>query len=90
MVNLIEGGSAFPVFDGDDGRVVQGMTLRDYFAAKAMIGLMGMERAEQFVDKDGYEMGDEEGDTGTLFVHTKFFVEEAYMIAEMMLDVRNK
>ena len=30
------GGPAFPVFDADDGRVVEGMTLRDYFAAKAM------------------------------------------------------
>ena len=30
------GGPAFPVFDADDGRVVEGMTLRDYFAAKTM------------------------------------------------------
>ena len=30
------GGPAFPVFDADDGRVVEGMTLRDYFAVKAM------------------------------------------------------
>jgi hypothetical protein len=65
-----------------------GMTLRDYFAAKAMLGLMGMERAEEFVDKDGYEMGNEEGDTGTLFVHTNFLAEEAYMIADMMLKAR--
>ena len=88
MENLTTGGSAFPLYDPD--RLIKGMTLRDYFAAKAMIGLMGMERAEQFVDRDGYEMGNEEGNTGTLFVHTKFFVQEAYMIAEMMLDVRNK
>ena len=65
-----------------------GMTLRDYFAAKAMLGLMKMERAEQFVDKDGYEMGNKEGDMGTLFVHTNFLAEEAYMIADMMMEAR--
>ena len=32
------------------------ITLRDYFAAKAMVGLMGMERAEQYFDEDGFEM----------------------------------
>ena len=67
-----------------------GMTLRDYFAAKAMIGLMSMERAEQFVDEIGDEMGNEEGDAGTLFVHTEFLAEEAYMIADMMLNARKK
>ncbi|NBQ98053.1 MAG: hypothetical protein EBT26_08215 [Microbacteriaceae bacterium] len=65
-----------------------GMTLRDYFAAKAMQGLMGMERAEQFVDEGGLEMCDEEGETGTLFVHTNFLAKEAYMIADMMLKAR--
>jgi len=66
----------------------EGMNLRDYFAAKAMLGLMRMERAEQFVDEDGFEMGYEEGETGTLFVHTNFLAEEAYMIADMMLKAR--
>jgi hypothetical protein len=64
------------------------MTLRDYFAAKAMVGLMGMERAEEFVDEDGYEMIGEEGESGTLFIHTELFVKEAYMIADMMLKAR--
>ena len=67
-----------------------GMTLRDYFAAKAMQGLMGMERAEQFVDEGGLEMCDEEGETGTLFVHTNFLAKEAYMIADMMLKAREE
>ena len=66
------------------------MTLRDYFAAKAMLGLMSMEKAEEFVDEDGYEMGDEEGASGTLFVHTEFLAKEAYMIADMMLKARTK
>ena len=39
MSNEFEtGGSAFPVPDIDGGAVCEGMTLRDYFAAKAMQG----------------------------------------------------
>jgi hypothetical protein len=76
--------AAFPIPDYAE----EGITLRDYFAAKAMLGLMRMERAEQFVDEDGFEMGYEEGETGTLFVHTNFLAEEAYMIADMMLKAR--
>ena len=79
------GGPAFPVFDADDGRVVEGMTLRDYFAAKAMIGLMSMERAAGYVNEEGLPNYDEEG---TLFAHTHFLAEEAYMIADMMLKAR--
>lgn len=37
MSNTNTGGPAFPLEDG----VHRGMTLRDYFAAKAMQGLMG-------------------------------------------------
>jgi hypothetical protein len=72
------------------GGFARDMTLRDHFAAKAMIGLMRMERAEQFIDENGDEMGNEEGDVGTLFVHTKFLTEEAYMIADAMLKERAK
>jgi hypothetical protein len=72
-----------------DDITYKGMTLRDYFAANAMLGLMRMERAEQFVDEGGLEMDyEEEGETGTLFVHTNFLAEEAYMIADMMLKAR--
>ena len=71
------------------GEPFQGMTLRDYFAAKAMLGLMGMNRAEEFVDENGDEMTYEDGDVGTLFVHTNFLAEEAYMIADMMLKARD-
>jgi hypothetical protein len=72
------------------GGYARDMTMRDHFAAKAMIGLMRMERAEQFIDENGDEMGNEEGDVGTLFVHTKFLAEEAYMIADAMLKERAK
>jgi len=34
------GGPAFPVPDIDGSNVCEGMTLRDYFAAKAMEGLL--------------------------------------------------
>jgi hypothetical protein len=64
------------------------MTLRDYFAAKAMQGLMAMERAGEFIDEKGRPMGYEPGDWGTLFVHTEFLAQEAYMIADAMLKER--
>jgi hypothetical protein len=68
-----------------------GMTLRDYFAAKAMVGLMAMERAQQYITEDGIEMDYEEGgDIGTLFVHTDLMAQEAYMIADMMLKARGE
>ena len=68
-----------------------GMTLRDYFAAKAMVGLMGTERAEQYIGEDGLEMDyDEDGSVGTLFVHTDQMAQEAYMIADMMLKARGE
>ena len=66
------------------GSDADGMTLRDYFAAKAMQGLMAMERASEFVDDEGYESEDR----GTLFVHTDFLAKEAYMIADAMLKAR--
>ena len=39
MSNPNTGGPAFPVPDIDGGAVQKGMTLRDYFAAKAMSSL---------------------------------------------------
>jgi hypothetical protein len=44
MSNTNTGGPAFPGFDYIDQhgkKNPEGMTLRDYFAAKAMLGLMG-------------------------------------------------
>jgi hypothetical protein len=85
MSNTKTGGPAFPF-----GKAYAGMTLRDYFAAKAMLGLMGMSKAEEFVDENGNEMTYEEGSVGTLFVHTDFLAKEAYMIADMMLKARDE
>lgn len=82
--------SAFPsTYNSLDGNAhihKFGMTLRDYFAAKAMVGLMSTERANEYVDEDGV-FSDEDG---TLFVHTKFLAEEAYMIADAMLATRSQ
>jgi len=89
MNNLITGGPAFPGLHPSKECQYNdpGMTLRDYFAAKAMIGLMSMERAGEYVDDEGLPNYDEEG---TLFAHTDFLAEEAYMIADMMLKARKK
>lgn len=94
MRNTNTGGPAFPI-PLQSGQSWQGMapcdgmTLRDYFAAKAMQAIIGTERAQEFVDEDGYEMNYEEGSGGTLFIHTKFLPEEAYMIADAMLKARD-
>ena len=88
---------AFPVtgFETRHGQGMQavyhsGLSLRDYFAAKAMQGIIGTERAQEFVDNHGKEMGYEPGDWGTLFIHSEFLAEEAYMIADQMLRAREK
>jgi hypothetical protein len=91
MSNTNTGGPAFPLHNHGPqslGLHFTGMTLRDYFAAKAMQGLMAMKSAEEFVDENGNEMSYEEGSVGTLFVHTDFLAKEAYMIADMMLKAR--
>ena len=91
MSNTNTGGPAFPfpAYTYPNGEINHGeggMTLRDYFAAKAMQGLMSTERANTFVDEiEGLENDD---GSGTLFVHTKFLALEAYMIADAMLKAR--
>ena len=43
MITLNDGGPAFPSTITDDSLHVGGMSLRDYFAAKAMQGLLSMD-----------------------------------------------
>ena len=50
------GGPAFPC--PDDFNPTAGMTLRDYFAAKAMQGLLDAAMAECEIAKAAYEMAD--------------------------------
>lgn len=49
-MNKNDGGSAFPSegFVCSDGIKYDGMTLRDYFAAKAMTGMLSGYEADQF------------------------------------------
>lgn len=61
MTEQTTGGPAFP--DGsinEWGIAKSGMTLRDYFAAKAMLGLLNSTRISQpdWIAKDAYEMAD--------------------------------
>lgn len=65
-----------------------GMTLRDYFAAKAMQGLLAMERSGEYFTEEGVEAGPNED--GTLFAHTEFIADEAYSIADRMLAARRR
>ena len=59
--------SSFKSLSGQEQRHVFGMTLRDYFAAKAMqeilssdryMGLIGVNRYEQRTAEDAYKMAD--------------------------------
>ncbi len=56
----MNGGPAFPAMHFDLGDDEHGMTLRDYFAAKAMLGLLNSTRISQpdWIAKDAYEMAD--------------------------------
>lgn len=56
------GGPAFPVPDIDGSKVCEGMTLRDYFAGKAMQGIVSREVSnENLIDRyavGAYKMAD--------------------------------
>lgn len=55
------GGPAFPATAyNDEGHMPQGMTLRDYFAAKAMQGLLSSTKCDdaEIIAKDAYAMAD--------------------------------
>ncbi len=65
MSNTNTGGPAFPVPDIDGSAVCEGMTLRDYFAAKAMQSLTSdnyLDRAKPCNQKNiavlAYQMAD--------------------------------
>lgn len=75
------GGSAFPhsVPVGAWGDPSQGMTLRDYFAAKAMIALAGSEKWINGMDRYAAKTGVEFKDALAL---------ESYKMADAMLAAR--
>ena len=49
-----DGGPAFPVPDIDGSAVCEGMTLRDYFAAKAMQGMLAYPHASTTAEPEAY------------------------------------
>jgi hypothetical protein len=78
---------AFPNYEYDVND--RGMTLRDYFAAAALRGLMATpEVYDKFIDEDGNEMSDDIGASGTWYPHTLFCAKDMYTIADQMLEAR--
>lgn len=61
MSNTDTGGPAFPHIDSGCGRFEEGMTLRDYFAAKVLQGLLasGLDQPKFEFARKSYEMADE-------------------------------
>ena len=60
MSNTNTGGPAFPVCDAARIHDLKGMTLRDYFAAKAMQGLISADQMtpHDYVANDAYGYAD--------------------------------
>lgn len=80
MTNKDTGGPAFPLYNHGAqtlGLHVSGMTLRDYFAAKAMQSLI----LDSFYQKEGAYKGWSE------FGHE--VAEDAYIMADAMLKARD-
>ena len=80
------GGPAFPFAVTDEARISDGMTLRDYFAAKAMQSvIVELGRALQHmegVEFTGLVIADNEGGTPTAIA------EDSYAMADAMLKAR--
>jgi hypothetical protein len=77
MSAIDDGGPAFPHIDSGCGRFEEGMTLRDYFAAKAMQALItGLiskpEREEDWLESELWAP------------------QQAYVVADAMLDARKE
>lgn len=91
-----DGGPAFPCEGGPDGMLIPGygMTLRDYFAAKAMIGLapLFMEvwthsgRTAPWPSNLGIQIDGAMDSVGK--EPDEFFADAAYVIADAMLRAR--
>jgi len=74
MSNTNTGGPAFPVDESALIRNLQGMTLRDYFAAKAMQGICVSKDEAGTLVNHGYD----------------WIAGEAYRIADAMLKARDQ
>ena len=82
---VTSGGPAFPTNEEAIARNMEGMTLRDYFAAKAMQGMMAVPDDQRYGDRADKSLSIEEWQdwcaTG--------LVEHAYRMADAMLKVRS-
>ena len=78
------GGPAFPVPDIDGSAVREGMTLRDYFAAKAMQIMYQDYVRELAIDGERFQVG-EPGEPG---VSAEGLANESYAMADAMLKAR--
>jgi len=72
-----DGGPAFPW--GEHGQILGGMSLRDYFAAKAM---------PTFIDLCAPEIWNQANAYGAKIDNTLMAVKAAYCVADAMLKVR--
>jgi hypothetical protein len=84
---------AFPTA-ADNGHSANqdGMNLRDYFAAKAMIIAIRIYEEQcteiPYIDNEGDPMTYEEGSAGIWYPHTKQFGKDCYAIADAMMEAR--
>jgi len=72
MSNTNTGGPAFPHIDSGCGRFEEGMTLRDYFAAKAMQGMLSNPKLQEQI----------------LAAGQSWIEESAWAVADAMLKAR--
>ena len=78
-MKINDGGSAFPRGGSLQDYPVNGMSLRDYFAAKAMQGLITL-------GKDGINFRAIDADKS----HAQIMAENAYFMADAMIESRKK
>ena len=71
-----DGGPAFPIPESDEFNPCDGMSLRDYFAAQAMAGILAS--AEEVADRD----------LGPGASRAAVIASQAYFIADAMLKQR--
>lgn len=73
-MKILDGGQAFPVPETEFSGFHEGMSLRDYFAAKAMQGILSNPGQLDNVNGDA----------------ANWVVRDAYLVADAMLKARDK
>jgi glycerol kinase len=82
---LNTGGPAFPFIDSASPHEYPGMTLRDYFAAKALQGMMAVPDDQRYGDRADKALT---VDQWQIWCVTGL-VEHAYRVADAMIKARN-